>query len=207
MLTLASGFALQWFLLVSCSLLPKCLTLVMTFSSNAPLTKTLTSSAPRVGSSPGMYSSIRPHCGTRARFTPGPNIMDLPFALNSFAMARAYLAVRSRSQVSPIALLQGNDVAVPGMVFATPLGPSPMLISGIPSLATPGTWSMASRSPAKNWSFSSSVRAFRRHWTSSWQSVPSWVASAAAPCKKRSGRHHRARAAIAQLGGRANATM
>jgi len=110
---------------------------VMTCSLRAPFTNAETSSAPRTGSSPAMYSSIRPHSDTRARFAPGPRIWFLPFALNSFAMACAYSPTSSLSKVSAAAMLHGKDVAVPAMVLATPFGPSPMLMAGMPSRLTP----------------------------------------------------------------------
>ena len=83
-----------------------------------PSTTGTTSVAPSVGSSPEMYSKVRPLRLTREMHAPGPSWMLVPFAQNSSPIATPHALARPGSQVAATFSVDGHCVDVPGGVVS-----------------------------------------------------------------------------------------
>ena len=134
---------------VSWSLSAKCLTVEMTWLLWMPAICAPASIPDSRGSSPG-YSKVRPLRGSRIKLTAPPSITLNPRARASAPIMAPPSRTRSRSQVAPMAIPDGNAVA-PGLStpskYPTPKPASVSNSAGILRRAKPGTKPAATRAP------------------------------------------------------------
>ena len=141
---------------VSCSLATKCFAIAITPCFWIALISATAIVPVRNGSSP-KYSKLRPPCGTRARFSPGPSSTCSAWLRDSTPITSPNCAATPRSNDAATAMPDGSAVALADAVLIiaargrfgvvvgtqsfcpTPTGPFVMRKVGMPSRAMPGT--------------------------------------------------------------------